>query len=271
MIKWAQLFIMTTHLPFFFIMSSPQIPDHLRSQAWISELWSDAQKYYTLLAPHLPSQKLQIVDVGANIGCTSIFFALQFDAKILAIEAIAQTYAQLKKNCALYPNIETEHQAVAEKESKGRFYRYPLAPGLGGFEEDGFPFLKRLGRAGQKDISNIFLRILWYLFSILIVLTRYRVDVDMMPLSKILHNKNFEGNIDVLKIDIEGHELEALRGINTSDWERIGLIVLEVHVENREEVGSILENVGFVVVYEERESSKGEGFPTLVVAKSKEE
>jgi FkbM family methyltransferase len=47
-----------------------------------------------------------IIDAGANIGASAVYFALKFPAaKIIAIEPETNNFEQLKKNARSYPNI----------------------------------------------------------------------------------------------------------------------------------------------------------------------
>jgi FkbM family methyltransferase len=47
-----------------------------------------------------------ILDVGANVGCTSILFAVNYpNATIYALEPAAEAYAYLQRNTAKYPNV----------------------------------------------------------------------------------------------------------------------------------------------------------------------
>ena len=54
-----------------------------------------------------------IVDAGANIGLSSIFYANKYpEAKIIAIEPENSNFQMLQKNCAGYPRIFPLHAAL---------------------------------------------------------------------------------------------------------------------------------------------------------------
>ena len=54
-----------------------------------------------------------IVDAGANIGLSSVFYANEFpEARIIAIEPEASNYEMLLKNIAPYPGITPVHAAL---------------------------------------------------------------------------------------------------------------------------------------------------------------
>lgn len=55
--------------------------------------------------------------------------------------------------------------------------------------------------------------------------------------------------VDLLKVDVEGHELQVLRGIDHQDWPRIRQIVIEVHNtgEQLQDIRQLLTRKGFTV------------------------
>ena len=54
------------------------------------------------------------------------------------------------------------------------------------------------------------------------------------------------GSVDLLKIDVEKHELEVLRGVDPAEWRRIDAVVVEVEVHHQE-VRELLTDQGFTV------------------------
>lgn len=73
-----------------------------------------------------------------------------------------------------------------------------------------------------------------------------RVRADVTTLSAVIEAYRIE-QIDVLKIDVEGHELAVLEGIRPDDWHRIQYIVLETNslVGTRARVERRLQEMGF--------------------------
>jgi hypothetical protein len=52
--------------------------------------------------------------------------------------------------------------------------------------------------------------------------------------------------VDFLKIDVEGGELDVLRGIEQDDWPKIQGLAAEVHLDGRvETIRGMLERAGF--------------------------
>jgi FkbM family methyltransferase len=61
----------------------------------------------------LPRSPRIIVDAGANIGCSAIFFTHEYPrARILAVEPEASNYSILRENIRPYPNIRAIHAAL---------------------------------------------------------------------------------------------------------------------------------------------------------------
>lgn len=61
----------------------------------------------------LPSTPTRIIDAGANIGASAVYFALKYpQAEILALEPELTNFQLLKVNSAPYPNIRPIHAAL---------------------------------------------------------------------------------------------------------------------------------------------------------------
>ena len=79
---------------------------------------TDEGAYEQVLLEHqyaidLPFSPRVIVDAGANIGTTSIYFAHRYpEARIIAIEAEASNFALLSKNVEPYARITPIHAAL---------------------------------------------------------------------------------------------------------------------------------------------------------------
>jgi FkbM family methyltransferase len=141
-----------------------------------------------------------IVDAGANVGFTSVFFARRYpQARIIAVEPDSSNFAILTRNTEPYANI-TAIRAALWKESK----RLAIVdPGLGYWafrasdnEEDA---------AGEKS----------------------RGAVEGVTLDRVLADRGLN-HIDILKVDIEGAEKELFESSGT--WiDRVGAIVVEIH------------------------------------------
>jgi len=141
-----------------------------------------------------------IVDAGANIGLTSILFANRYPkARIIAIEPESSNYALLRKNAALYPQVETMQAALWKEETTLRITNSSGEHWAFRTEE------KRVGDPGSE--SN--------------------VTVQATTVERLMECYAIEF-IDILKIDIEGAEKEVFG--NCKGWiDRVGVVMIELH------------------------------------------
>ncbi|QNP74396.1 FkbM family methyltransferase [Streptomyces roseirectus] len=165
----------------------------------------------------LPADAL-VLDVGANIGLFSYFVHRAAPtARILAFEPMPHTLAALRRNLALHGMAETvtvrECALGARTEESVPFVYYPRAPG----NSTRYPEQKELqidvlSREGSPDYVRRHY-------------TGTRVPVRVERLSAFLSGGE---PVALLKIDVEGAELDVLQGIDAAHWPLIGQIVLEV-------------------------------------------
>ena len=146
-----------------------------------------------------PNAPRIIVDAGANIGLSSIFYANKHpEARIIAIEPERWNFEMLTKNTKSYPNILAV-QGALWKENKTLNISDP-GHGQWGFQTKDEP-------EPCKSETG----------------TRVRG----MTLDKLMEECGID-YIDVLKIDIEGSEKEVFE--NSARWiDRVGMIAVELH------------------------------------------
>lgn len=142
----------------------------------------------------LPSSPRTIIDAGANIGMSSIYFANQFPtAQIIAIEPQTDNYMQLVKNTKPYPKIKPIQCAVWP--SKTTLQINNTNQGNWGF---------------TVSESNSGL-------------------VEALPIPDILSKFSIE-EVDLLKIDIEGAEFELFSSNENLSWiQHVDTIAIELH------------------------------------------
>lgn len=133
-----------------------------------------------------------IVDAGANIGMSSVYFARRYpDAKIIAIEPEPANFSILRKNAQMYPRIVPLQAALWSRD--GSVEVYDSGRGSWGMrvkDGDGHP-------------------------------------VRSLKLDTLLHEYNID-KIDLLKIDIEGAEWEVFK--DAQSWiGRVDAICIELH------------------------------------------
>lgn len=140
-----------------------------------------------------------IVDGGANVGFTSVFYALMYpQAKIYAFEPEPATFSLLQKNTTdpAMSNISTFQIALSDKKGTLDFFVHPT---------------KNISSSlVQRDSSYS------------------KVQVSSMSLDDVfdlIHSKN----IDVLKLDVEGAEFKIFE--TTNKLPQIGFITAEIHAD----------------------------------------
>lgn len=139
----------------------------------------------------LPAAPKIIVDAGANIGLSSIFYSNRYpDARIICVEPEPCNVMMLRKNMSYYPNSIVIEAALWNKNESVRI----VDPGVGAW---GFRTIP-----GNSKVRGLTMDSL---------ISEYSIDY-----------------IDLLKVDIEGAEREVFQ--NPSRWlDRVGAIVIEPH------------------------------------------
>jgi FkbM family methyltransferase len=137
-----------------------------------------------------------IVDAGANIGLTSVFYANKYpQARVLAIEPETSNYEILEKNAAPYPNITCIRRALWRSDTAVTI----ADPGSGHW---GFQTVEEAGKTRSSEVEGITVNSL---------MARFAIDY-----------------IDFFRIDIEGAEHEVFE--SSSPWiEKVGVIAIELH------------------------------------------
>ncbi|GAB1446014.1 hypothetical protein MASR2M41_17630 [Flammeovirgaceae bacterium] len=166
-----------------------------------------------------------IVDCGANIGLSTIFFNQQFSgAKILALEPNESNYQLLKKNTCGFPLVETKRIGVWSS-------RKTLVPNSNFRDRLDWSFSLRSPHVGEDGF----------------------IKVD--TLQAIAETAGWT-KIDFIKIDIEGAEFELFK--SHEQWslllKRVSILCVEVH----EEMGDIFEIINILMKYGFKIKKSGE-------------
>jgi FkbM family methyltransferase len=167
-------------------------------------------------------------DVGAHTGETALALALEFPAvTIHAFEPVQAIYNQLQENCRKYPNIVCHHAALG---AKSETRTIALRSG-----EIGCTMNQMSHLAGKNTPSKL------------------QETVTILQLDEVCRQFSVS-QIAFLKIDVEGFELEVLRGaMEMLKLGRIQHIIAEVtFLKNSEQhvqfddVRAMLEPLGYV-------------------------
>jgi len=139
-----------------------------------------------------------IVDAGAHIGASAIFFANRYpNANVYAIEPEQENYEILSKNVQKYNNIIPIRAAIwSNNEARTIRDRYTGSWGY------------TIAPTSQETVST-------------------NQQIDCITIQSILIDQGLN-YIDILKMDIEGAEKTVLE--NSDEWiQKVGIISLELH------------------------------------------
>lgn len=193
------------------------------------EIFTDRE--YNILDEKIKDAASLIVDIGAHIGCFSVYASiLNPKTKILAFEPDENNYKLLKENLQLNnaKNVQSKNLAVTSKEEV------------------------RIINVSEDSHNHSFYN------------TENKISerkIQTTTLQKILKN---DARVDVVKIDCEGSEFEILRNLSEEDFEKIKTIYIEFHEFDesmrRSELKTILEKNGFQTRISESRYDKRFGF-----------
>ena len=179
-------------------------PKILKNPVFLRTNSADLDTYHKIFideeyALDIAKSPKNILDCGAHIGLSSIYFAANYpDCRIISIEPESRNFKLLKKNVKNYPNIIPMRAALWNDVRELDV----LDPG-----NDTWSY--RVGAPRKNKSSKIIEKI-------------SGVTVD-----KIMQDYCIDF-IDILKIDIEGAEKDVFE--NSSRWiDKVGVIAMELH------------------------------------------
>jgi FkbM family methyltransferase len=192
---------------------------------------------------------MTVIDVGANIGLFSIEVLQRTGGavRLLAFEPARAPFAHLRRNLSeLFPgaDVTVRCAALAERPGDAEFYYRPLASPLsslaphaamdsralaaGVLRPDAPPAYRGLVPEWIRHVPDpLAVRLVAFVLDVAqstVLPTRCAVTT----LSEVIREHALD-RVELLKVDVEGAELDVLRGIEENDWPRIGAVVAEVH------------------------------------------
>lgn len=175
-------------------------PKGIRSRVFLRPNTSDTSTYRQNLVAHeysfrLPFEPQTILDAGANIGMSSVFFANRYpSASIIALEPEPSNFRMLEKNVAVYPSITAIRAALWPRE--GQVSVVSPSGINGNYGNWGFTVSEGTGAPATTVPA---------------IMHRFKED-----------------RIDILKIDIEGAELNLFSG--SCEWlKQVRCVMIETH------------------------------------------
>lgn len=140
-----------------------------------------------------------IVDAGANVGMATLYFADRYPgARIIAIEPEHSNFAALRRNCEGLPNVALIQAALWPDDGR----RLTLADA----SAEKWAFSVSEFRPGVAD----------------------QVEVPTITMCQVLGQVD-KGKVDILKLDIEGAELELFSSDSKTWLDCVDSIVVELH------------------------------------------
>lgn len=190
------------------------------------------KREYALPGMRLASQPV-VVDVGANIGMFSLFALAEWQpARLLAIEPIPELQDALRRNLRGFPAAEVIPAAVGRSSEIAAFTYYPHFSIMSGRYCDQARDMETVRAYARWEARLLSAEEQAFYELTLDEVLGSRFDaqprqVQVARLSEIIEATGLTV-IDLLKIDAEGSELDALTGIDEEDWGKVRNVVLEV-------------------------------------------
>src|SRR5262249_21149873 len=140
-----------------------------------------------------------IIDGGAHIGCTAVYYAMKYPGvKILAVEAEKSNVEQLRQNVKSLPNVEVVNAAI--------FDRAGLVS-LKNPKADAWEFRVQLINSATEEPA---------------------ITIPSVTMDDLVGRFNGKP-IDLLKLDIEGAEVEVFTSSSMAWLNSVRMINIELH------------------------------------------
>ncbi|OWV05650.1 hypothetical protein B5D80_17835 [Micromonospora wenchangensis] len=157
-----------------------------------------------------------VIDVGANIGLFTLFLKRKFpDARVRAFEPMPQLAQALRRNIEeqQLDAVSVNQRALGTRQERAVFEYYPLAPG----NSTRYPADKELQIAVlSHEAPEEFIR------------SHYRAEPVAVQVDRLSDHLAPDEHVGLVKIDVEGAELDVLHGIDHHHWGLIDQFLLEV-------------------------------------------
>ncbi len=188
------------------------------------------------------SRPISIVDVGAHYGETIKLFSKKIDVKkIYSFEASPQNYKILKKNISKkkFENVEIYNLGLGDKIEKN-YINQTI--------ESSSSTINRLNQTSkyfEKKLKILKIRNKEEFYQ--------KIPVKILTLDYFIEQNDIH-QIDLLKIDTEGYELNVLKGLS-KNIKKIKLIYFEHHYDDMiiknykfHDINELLKKNGFIMI-----------------------
>jgi FkbM family methyltransferase len=183
-----------------------------------------------------------IFDIGANIGMFTILAKMKNSHAIVhAFEPIPESYKALVRNVDMHhlKHVFIHNYAVGSQDADRREFSY--YPNMSG-NSTAAPAVKEnqlrlLEKQLGKDLTDFL----------------FRAEIRYAPVRalSVFFERHGISSVDFMKIDVEGDELEVLRGIDRYHASRIRKLAIETHAPSiAAQVREALRQLGFSIFFE---------------------
>jgi FkbM family methyltransferase len=165
-----------------------------------------------------------IIDIGAQYGDYAILWAKKFHVKVVAIEPLSQNFKEMFDDCVL--NNVLSHDITKLNNGEVDCQNY--------FIGDGNPItFTATGNMASKQING--------------------EKANTITLDDFIHQHLYEIIPDIIKIDVEGFEMEVLKGAVNTLKTFHPKIIIETHSKQlRQQCHQYLKNLGYYLYFEGR-------------------
>lgn len=172
-----------------------------------------ASRAYALPPRALPTEVKTVVDLGSNIGLSSLYFSMVFPAaRVVCVEPVADSVEILRINAERNGlDWRIEEAAIAAREGTTTLY-----PNGWWASSSTTPAVAKAREALAHRPEH--------------ALRLEHRQVRTLPVSVLLDRHGCR-NVDVMKIDVEGAEEEIFLKGDVSWLDRVGVLLLDLHAK----------------------------------------